>query len=141
MLAGLDLALKGWAAATLRPGRVEWIARPLLGLDLIRNTGATLGLGRGHPLLWAVLTGLGSVVLAVFLLRGGAGAPGLTLMLAGALGNLGSRILGGSVIDFIRVAWWPGIFNLADVFLRLGALWVVVALWSRSRRRSRSPQD
>ncbi len=38
------------------------------------------------------------------------------VVLAGALGNLGDRLLRGYVVDFIYVHHWP-IFNVADVLL------------------------
>ena len=48
-------------------------------------------------------------------------------MLGGAAGNLSSRLSQGVVTDFIHVWFWPGIFNLADAFLRVGA---VLLAWS-----------
>jgi len=56
-------------------------------------------------------------------------------VLGGALGNLGDRMfragdgfLGGAVIDFVDVQWWP-VFNLADASLCVGA--VLLALTAR----------
>ena len=49
--------------------------------------------------------------------------PGAALLLAGALGNVYDRIRHGFVVDYISI--WPLkkiFFNLADVFIGLGAL-------------------
>lgn len=49
---------------------------------------------------------------------------GLVLILAGALSNIIDRVAFGCVIDFIDLKIWP-VFNLADAFIVLGALfWV-----------------
>jgi signal peptidase II len=44
------------------------------------------------------------------------------LIMAGALGNLGDRVMNGSVTDFIQGRWFPFIFNVADVAITVGAV-------------------
>ena len=41
------------------------------------------------------------------------------LVLGGAVGNFGDRLIRGHVIDFIRVPYWP-VFNVADVAVCAG---------------------
>ena len=52
-------------------------------------------------------------------------------MLGGAVGNLIDRIfrdgggfLGGAVIDFVDLQWWP-VFNVADAAVSIGGLLIV----------------
>ncbi len=49
----------------------------------------------------------------------------LTLVLAGAIGNLIDRVIYGAVVDFVLLFWrdyrWPA-FNLADSCITLGAI-------------------
>ncbi len=47
------------------------------------------------------------------------------LLIAGALGNLLDRILLGGVRDFIRL-WLGPVFNIADVYITLGACYLVI---------------
>lgn len=49
-------------------------------------------------------------------------------LLGGAVVNLGDRILGGSVVDFLDLGWWPS-FNLANVALVTGCILLVVVSW------------
>ena len=56
----------------------------------------------------------------------------------GALGNLADRLfrsgegfLGGAVVDFIDVQWWP-VWNVADMAIVVGAA-ALVALTSRAK--------
>jgi signal peptidase II len=56
------------------------------------------------------------------------------LVIAGALGNLGDRLMDGAVTDFILVRSFPFVFNVADVAITLGA----VVLASRLVREAHS---
>jgi signal peptidase II len=91
--------------------------------------------GRG-----AVISLLALAVVAV-LLRSGryATRPGtavaIGLVAGGALGNLidrafraGDGFLGGGVVDFIDLQWWP-VFNLADAAIVVGALLLFGTQW------------
>lgn len=116
--------------------------RPLLGhlvrLQLIENRGAMLGIGSGHPLTITILGILGTIVLAIASWRWHRDGAPLALMVGGALGNVMSRLLFGHVVDFIRVIGYPGIFNLADVALRVGVVWLIIRLWLRGRHEGKT---
>lgn len=45
-----------------------------------------------------------------------------TVVLAGALGNLGDRLLNGAVTDFVLVRYFPFVFNLADAAISVGGV-------------------
>ena len=47
------------------------------------------------------------------------------LVLGGGVANLVDRAMGGSVVDFLAVGWWPT-FNLADVSLSAGCVLMVM---------------
>ena len=44
------------------------------------------------------------------------------LVVAGAVGNLGDRLMNGGVTDFILIRWFPFVFNVADVAITVGAV-------------------
>jgi signal peptidase II len=117
----------------------------MLSVRLVRNTGATFGIGAGHPLL---ITFTAAAVLAVALAllaraRSRAVALSLAAVTGGAAGNLADRLLRGpgpgrgAVVDWIHVAGYPATFNLADAAIRLGAVCAVIAVLTTSRRRTR----
>ncbi len=64
----------------------------------------------------------------------------LTLVFAGAVGNLIDRIRLGEVIDFIDVHWyqhhWPA-FNVADSAITVGVTLMLADMWLEERRRKR----
>ncbi len=53
-----------------------------------------------------------------------------SLILGGAVGNLGDRILQGSVLDFINFHFWP-IFNVADSAITVGGIMLVYWMWRK----------
>ena len=50
------------------------------------------------------------------------------LVIAGAVGNLGDRLVDGAVTDFILVRSFPFVFNVADVAITVGAIVLAVRL-------------
>lgn len=130
---GLDLTTKHLARVDLRFFTPVWVVPGALSLTRITNSGAAFGLmGGGGPVL--VIVGAAAVVLlplvAPRILGGKSGVP-LGLLWGGSAGNLYDRLTGGRVVDFIHVRLWPGIFNLADVAIVVGGVWVAVSLWKR----------
>jgi signal peptidase II len=125
----LDQLTKWWALERLSGGRdidLVWTLR----LNLVRNSGAAFSTGRGlGPVLGVV------AVIVVFLLvrygRMASSSPtaaGIGLVLGGAVGNLADRafrsgdgFLGGHVVDFVDLQWWP-VFNVADAAIVIGGL-------------------
>ena len=135
-LAGIDQLTKEWALAAL-DGSVAIL--PSLNFVLVHNPGAAFGLfaQAGGWQRWFFI-GVG-VAVGVFVTvwlwraaRSGARwlAAGLSLVLGGALGNLGDRIVRGAVVDFVDLYYgryhWPT-FNVADAAITLGAVMLVLA--------------
>jgi signal peptidase II len=65
---------------------------------------------------------------------------GFTLIVGGALGNLIDRVWHGHVVDYVLFhlpSWSFAIFNLADAFITVGAVLVVLdefLVWRRARK-------
>ncbi len=149
----LDVLSKIVVVATLE-GRppVELLGGGLY-LKVYRNPGAAFSMATG--LTWLLsLIALGVVVAIVRLaprLRSTGWAFGLGLVLGGALGNLGDRLLRGPgplrghVVDFLSLlapdgSVWP-VFNLADsAIVGGGAALVLLAATGRELDGSRGPR-
>jgi signal peptidase II len=123
----------------------------LVSVRLVRNTGASFGLGAGHPGLVVLVSALAIAMAAVLLARTSSRPAALFLaaVLGGALSNLADRVfrspgLGrGAVVDWIHIAGYPASFNVADVAIRAGAVGAAAAVlgaqahlrrWPRPRR-------
>ena len=128
----LDLLTKVWALAVLDDRTIDLVGS--LRLRLTFNDGSAFGLGAGRTTLIAVIALVVSLVVA----RAGwkaestSWAIGLGLVLGGAVGNLvdrvfrdGSGFLGGRVVDFVDLQWWP-VFNVADAAIVVGVVFLVL---------------
>jgi len=103
-------------------------------LVLTYNSGAAFSIGSGRSGFFTVVASITITVLfayAVWLRQRPLQAAAFGLILGGAAGNVVDRLArdnGGRVIDFIQLArWWP-VFNVADMALFFGvALMLLVS--------------
>lgn len=130
----LDQITKLWALSALCDGRSYRVIDGVLSFTLVRNPGASLGLGSGFTWVISVLAMAACVVIVVLGLRttSKAWAAALGCAFAGALGNLVDRVsyadgfLNGKVVDFINYGWSVG--NVADIFLTIAGVGIVVMI-------------
>jgi len=140
----LDQVTKIWAVAALSDGPIGVVGDTVV-LLLARNPGGAFSFGSGAgvtPLLALIAIGV-----AIYLVRMVGRTDdrlmlvALSLILGGALGNLGDRLfrspgfLRGEVVDFVSIGWWP-IFNVADSALTVGIILLLIASF-----RSPAPTD
>lgn len=117
---------------------------PFLALYHTRNTGIAFSLLAGFGDVGLVLVALAVIAVVLFLAtRTSAGQvfarAGFALVVGGAIGNIIDRVSYGYVIDYILFhtpVWSFAIFNLADAFITVGAVLVLLQEfvdWRRSR--------
>ncbi|WEV69776.1 signal peptidase II [Bifidobacterium sp. ESL0775] len=130
----LDRLTKLWAQAELSSHTTVVVIPKLLGLTLVHNPGASLGMGSSVTWLISCLALVACVVLVYLALTTVSlwWTAALTLAFAGAFGNLIDRVifahgfLNGSVVDFLNYGWSVG--NVADIELGVAAVMIVVLL-------------
>jgi signal peptidase II len=102
------------------------IIKGIFHLTLIHNRGAAFGILKNQIPLF-IFTAVSAIILISFNLKHHRDKKyfpyniSLTLILAGAIGNLIDRILFGYVIDFLDFRIWP-VFNVADSAVSIGAI-------------------
>lgn len=133
----VDLLSKTWANNQLSEGR-EHSWGPFTW-QLVHNSGIGFGIPTGGPGLAIAISALGLVLLVILLLRatGSTVRVALAVALAGGVSNLLDRLAQGSVTDWIHVAGYSPTFNLADVAVRGGLLFALIAI---ARPRRKEPQ-
>ena len=84
------------------------------------------------------------VAALIWWLKGEKHAPSqvaLGMIIGGALGNIIDRIRFGAVFDFLDVYWgdyhWPA-FNIADSFISIGAVLLIIYSFINSRKKENS---
>jgi signal peptidase II len=143
-IAVLVLAADQISKALVVAGAPQSSRGGLVSVRLVRNTGASFGIGAGHPVVITIVAVAVLAAAVIWLVR--TRRPGVALCLAvvagGAAGNLTDRLLRspgpgrGAVVDWIHVAGYPATFNLADVAIRAGVAGAVVATLIAGRRKA-----
>lgn len=128
LLVALDQAVKYLVRAHIPLGGSVPFLPHVMDFTYVQNTGAAFSIFAQHTWLLTLLSLAVSVLLILALVRGWVTRtrPGrlcLTLVLAGAVGNLIDRALFGFVTDmfetlFIRFA----VFNVADICVVVGGI-------------------
>ncbi|MCB1013523.1 MAG: signal peptidase II [Acidimicrobiales bacterium] len=130
-----DQLTKWWALERLSDGRTVDVVGSLR-FNLAFNSGAAFSQGTGLGPVIALV----AIVVVVALLWTSRSATSRTsavavgLVVGGAVGNLSDRLLregpggflGGAVVDFVDLQWWP-IFNVADAGVVVGGILLVLS--------------
>ena len=133
ILVALDRLTKAWAVRTLADGSIT--LAPWVNLHLAYNRGVSFSLfASDAPLGFWVLTGVLTIAITglawytwVQWQQKTPVALGYVCILAGGASNLVDRIMYGGVVDFVEChigAWYWPTFNLADVWIVTGVLYV-----------------
>ena len=125
---------------------------PFFDFILVYNTGAAFCFVAGHEgwqrWFFVTLSIIASIVILVLLRRHATKTLfclSLSLILAGAIGNLIDRLLLGHVIDFLLFYWGDNYFpafNLADCCITIGATLLILdeVIRIRKDKQSNRPQ-
>ena len=99
----------------------------IFSINYLRNYGAAFNIFEGNRIFLSIVSILSSLILIYFIFVKERINPldryGLSLILAGSLGNGIDRILKGYVIDFINLKLFDfPIFNIADIAINIGCI-------------------
>jgi len=129
----IDQLTKHWAVHRLSGGRTVDVVGSLR-FNLTYNSGMAFSRGKGLGPVIGVIALVVIVALLASLRRNGSilSTVRLGLLIGGAVGNIldrlfrdGNGFLGGTVVDFIDLQWWP-VFNVADSAITVGGIILVV---------------
>lgn len=114
-------------------GESRGVIPGILNWTYIRNEGAALGMLADHRWVFMILSLLLIAAIMLFVIFSkDISRPVvivLSMILGGGIGNMIDRIAYGYVVDFIDVKFlpfWKWIFNVADVFVTVGAVLLAV---------------
>lgn len=126
----IDQIIKFAIVNNFQLGQVKAIIPGIFSLTRLNNTGAAWSIMSGSQWVFIISAIIASIILVYFLFRyrsNKAYAASITLMLAGAIGNLIDRISVGYVTDMFQLDFinFP-IFNFADLCLTIGVIVLLV---------------
>ena len=102
----------------------------IITIDYIRNYGAAFNILSGSRLFLSFISLISTIILLYFIFireDKRINKYGLSLIVAGSIGNGIDRIFYGYVIDFIKIKFidFP-VFNIADIAINLGILVIII---------------
>ena len=134
ILFALDLVSKNYAENNFSFGQSYTTFLPFIDFFLIYNSGIAFGLFDGYGDLASNILLIITIIILAYLIRMliqekvQIAKLALSLIIAGALGNIMDRIADGRVTDFLHLEvanFSFFIFNLADAFITLGAILII----------------
>lgn len=127
-----DQLLKHWIVGTLSLGASKTIIPGILAFTNLQNDGAAWSMLAGKQGFFAVITVIAIIVIGYFIWhyrRNWAMLIGLSLIMAGTIGNFIDRISQGYVVDMFDLLFinYP-VFNIADMCLTFGVVWLIICI-------------
>ena len=133
LLIALDQLVKSYIVQQIPLGEVRtWIPK-LVSLTYLQNRGAAFSMLQDHQWFFAIIT-LVVMVGAIWYLHKHMEDSiwmviGLTLIIAGGLGNFIDRLSQGFVVDMFHLDFINfAIFNVADSYLTVGVIVLLIAM-------------
>lgn len=104
------------------------IANGLLSFHFVKNSGVAFGFFKGYNQFFIIFNTL--LLLFLFYIRRKVDSVisfyAISGIVGGAVGNIFDRIKYGYVIDFIDFKFFPAVFNIADFFITIGVILVII---------------
>jgi len=129
----LDQLVKFIVTKNLAPNSSLPVIKGIFHLTLVHNPGAAFGILKNQLVLF-IFTSIFAIILIYLNLKNNKHkkyiAVSMSLILAGALGNLCDRLFFGYVIDYLDFRIWP-VFNIADTSITIGAILLGWAICTR----------
>jgi len=128
----LDRASKAWIIRNMELWTIRRVLGRWLTFTYVQNTGAAFGVLGGQTVVLSLISI--ALLVGLFVFREKLhvlpqiGKLAISLIVAGALGNLFDRLVFGYVIDFIDIQIWP-VFNIADSALVVGSITMAWTIW------------
>jgi signal peptidase II len=133
----LDQVAKYLIVSTMTEGSEVKVIGEFLQFHFVKNSGAAFSFASGSTWIFSIAASAVTVFILLFArrIRSIGWALLFGMLLGGTVGNLSDRLLRapgfgvGHVVDFIQVAGFPAIFNIADSFIVVSmGLFIILTL-------------
>ncbi|MGC6769948.1 signal peptidase II [Enterococcus sp. LJL128] len=145
LIIGIDQWTKYLTVSNIQLGETKEFINGFLSFTYVRNTGAAWSILEGKMIFFYIITVIVVAVLVYMLIKNLKSSRwftiGLSLVLAGALGNFIDRLRLGYVVDMIQTDFMSfPIFNIADMSLVIGVACIFIYLILDERAAKKTNQ-
>ena len=125
----VDFISKRLALDNMHLGQSIPVVNGIFHITLVINSGTAFGLFKNLSYFFTLFSSLAVIIVTYIIFFSSKNLPrpyylALSLILAGATGNLIDRIKFGNVIDFLDFRIWP-VFNFADTAITIGVILLI----------------
>ncbi|RSJ43979.1 Lipoprotein signal peptidase [Streptococcus gordonii] len=143
LLIVLDQLVKWTIVSNIKLGEVKGFIPSIMSLTYLQNTGAAFSILENQQWLFTIITLLVIGGAIWYLIKNIKGSfwliSGLTLIIAGGLGNYIDRLRQGFVVDMFQVDFINfAVFNVADTYLTFGVLIMLLVIIKEETNGSES---
>ena len=143
LLIVLDQLVKWTIVSNIKLGEVKGFIPSIMSLTYLQNTGAAFSILENQQWLFTIITLLVIGGAIWYLIKNIKGSfwliSGLTLTIAGGLGNFIDRLRQGFVVDMFQVDFINfAVFNVADTYLTFGVLIMLLVIIKEETNGSES---
>lgn len=143
LLIVLDQLVKWTIVSNIKLGEVKGFIPSIMSLTYLQNTGAAFSILENQQWLFTIITLLVIGGAIWYLIKNIKGSfwliSGLTLIIAGGLGNFIDRLRQGFVVDMFQVDFTNfAVFNVADTYLTFGVLIMLLVIIKEETNGSES---
>ena len=143
LLIVLDQLVKWTIVSNIKLGEVKGFIPSIMSLTYLQNTGAAYSILENQQWLFTIITLLVIGGAIWYLIKNIKGSfwliSGLTLIIAGGLGNFIDRLRQGFVVDMFQVDFINfAVFNVADTYLTFGVLIMLLVIIKEETNGSES---
>ena len=133
VLVAIDQLVKYWTVQNIALGETIY-HNPIMSLTYLQNDGAAWSMLEGKMWFFYIITIVAVVILSVMIYKNRHDSKwltyGLTMVLAGAIGNFVDRLHLKYVIDMFQIEFFNfPIFNVADVCITVGVICIFIYLF------------
>jgi signal peptidase II len=113
---------------------------PFVDFVYVQNKGVAFGLFGSANVNFTLISllSIGLILVLLFRFFHQENLLLLSLLLAGAFGNIWDRLLYGFVVDFIKIGSFY-VFNVADSAISISACWIVLLVFHENRKETELP--
>lgn len=127
-----DQLLKSWVTSSIVLGGSKQLIPGIIELTNLRNSGAAWSIFEGQQTFFTIITIVAIIVIGYFIWQYRKNILmliGLSLIMAGTIGNFIDRLRQGYVVDMFETTFinFP-IFNIADMCLTIGVIWLIICI-------------
>ena len=132
LLVVIDQVTKFYAVSEIKPKGMVTVIDNFYYFTYVENRGAAFGMLQNKQWFFIIITlfifAAFGYILFRYKIEGKLFLAAVVLIFGGGVGNLVDRIFRGYVVDFLQFSFFAPVCNLADYFITVGAVLLIISV-------------